>query len=140
MAAALDGDGDRCFLLEVLPDKTGIQVVDGDMMADDFLRAADDTMTDTEWLLASSVESDLGLITSLPRFDISVTGIQTAVGDRWLSASLTSPSTPSDPFVLQCREMPGLVGCEDSGHLVLPIQHPRNENQWGMVGDGVMTL
>jgi phosphomannomutase len=36
--------------------------------------------------------------------------------------------------------MPGLIGCEDSGHIVLPISHPKNKNQWSLVGDGVMTL
>ena len=140
VGAALDGDGDRCLLLEVLPDASGIRIVDGDRMADDILRAADARMPDAGWMLAASVESDLGLTSSLGRFDSEVRAVQTAVGDRWLAAAL-SPAAPAvPPELLSGSEMPGVLGCEDSGHLVLPMLHPRDVNTWTLVGDGVMTL
>lgn len=140
IAAALDGDADRCLLLEVLADDSGIGIVDGDVMADDILRAFDAKAGHTEWMLAATIESDLGLISSLPRFNAEISGVQTAVGDRWLAKALAQDSIGETPQLLRGSEMPAVLGCEDSGHLILPMLHPMIPNAWTLVGDGVMTL
>ena len=33
-----------------------------------------------------------------------------------------------------------MIGTEDSGHLVMPVPCPNQENSWGLVGDGAATL
>tara|TARA_B100000700_G_scaffold60318_1_gene65947 strand:+ start:10104 stop:11624 length:1521 start_codon:yes stop_codon:yes gene_type:complete len=118
IGAALDGDGDRCLLIESTED--GCKVVDGDEMADHILRSANG-----DWHLAASIESDLALASSLERLDATIQFSQTAVGDRWLSQALKS----SDSQVL---------GVEDSGHLVMSAPHPNGGRC--LVGDGVASL
>jgi phosphomannomutase len=118
IAAALDGDGDRCLFIEST--ENGCRIVDGDEMADHILRSANG-----DWHLAASIESDLSLISSLGRLDAEVQFSQTAVGDRWLSNSLKS----SDSNVL---------GVEDSGHLVMTSPHPQGGRC--LVGDGVASM
>ena len=110
VAAALDGDGDRCLLIQATAD--GFRVVDGDEMADYILRAATG-----KWHLAASIESDLALSSSLSRLNAEVQFSQTAVGDRWLSDALRNSV---------CE----VIGVEDSGHLVLAAPHPKEENAW----------
>ena len=118
IAAALDGDGDRCLFIEST--ETGCRIVDGDEMADHILRSANG-----KWHLAASIESDLSLISSLDRLDADVQFSQTAVGDRWLSHALKS----SD-----CN----ILGVEDSGHLVMASPHPQGGRC--LVGDGVASM
>ena len=137
IAAALDGDADRCLLFEVMEDGSGIQVVDGDRIADNIIQAGVLKSNSTNWTLAASIESDLSLTSSLNRFSEGVGSMETAVGDRWLSLALCKSSEPS---LIQNEGIPGKIGCEDSGHIVLPIHHPKHENKWSLVGDGVMTL
>ncbi len=137
IAAALDGDADRCLLFEVMEDGSGIQVVDGDRIADNIIQAGVLKSNSTNWTLAASIESDLSLTSSLNRFSEGVGSMETAVGDRWLSLALCKSSEPS---LIQNEGIPGKIGCEDSGHIVLPIHHPKQENKWSLVGDGVMTL
>ncbi|MED5272176.1 MAG: hypothetical protein VX613_04730, partial [Candidatus Thermoplasmatota archaeon] len=128
---------DRCLLFEVMEDGSGIQVVDGDRIADNIIQAGVLMSKSTNWTLAASIESDLSLTSSLNRFSEEVGSMETAVGDRWLSLALCKSSEPS---LIQNEGMPGKIGCEDSGHIVLPIHHPKHENKWSLVGDGVMTL
>ena len=135
IAAALDGDADRCLLFEILEDGTGIGVVDGDRIADDILQAGVQREPQKDWILAASIESDLSLTSSLKRLSENIEDLETAVGDRWLSLALCKQTKPA---FIQCNEFPGLIGCEDSGHIVLPI--PFSQNKWGLVGDGAMTL
>ena len=118
IAAALDGDGDRCLLIEST--ENGCKVVDGDEMADHILRSIDG-----EWHLAASIESDLALASSLNRLDAKVNFSQTAVGDRWLSHALRNSGF-------------NVLGVEDSGHLVMSAPHPNGER--GLVGDGVASM
>ena len=118
IAAALDGDGDRCLLIEST--EKGCRVVDGDEMADHILRSAKG-----EWHLAASIESDLALTTSLERLDAEISFSQTAVGDRWLAQSLRDDSR-------------NVLGVEDSGHLVMSAPHPKGGRC--LVGDGVASL
>ena len=125
VGAALDGDGDRCLLLQETRD--GICVVDGDDIADSLLSAFDG-----DWIVAASIESNLTLLTSVNEHK-SMKGIETAVGDRWLSRALSkNHSLTGDAY-------PIMLGIEDSGHLVIPSPHP-NGSAWSLVGDGAMTL
>lgn len=123
LAAALDGDGDRCLLLVAEAD--GPAVVDGDAMA---LRLLESAATDRRWTIAASIESDLALTSRAQAMDHVEDVMETAVGDRWLSVALERASTASKPAV---------VGVEDSGHLVLPSRHAAG---WSLVGDGAASL
>jgi len=134
VAAALDGDGDRCLLIEST--KTGYKVVDGDRIADTFVNSV--TKAGQSWTLAASIESDLSLTTNLDRFQNKVEPLETAVGDRWLSFALSGRET--NHVFLESDSIPTLIGVEDSGHIVLPAPHPNSINQWSLVGDGAMTL
>ena len=134
VAAALDGDGDRCLLIEST--KTGYQVIDGDRIADTFVNSV--TKAGQSWTLAASIESDLSLTTNLDRFQNKVDPLETAVGDRWLSFALSGRE--SNHVFLESDSIPTLIGVEDSGHIVLPAPHPNLINQWSLVGDGAMTL
>ncbi len=133
VAAALDGDGDRCLIIQATP--TGFKVVDGDEIADLVVNAG--TISGNDWVLAASIESDLSLLSNLDRFPTKVKPIETAVGDRWLSFALrnnlNNNSDDKTPF-------PRVIGVEDSGHIVLPSRHPRSDISWTLVGDGAATL
>ncbi len=134
VAAALDGDGDRCLLIEST--KTGYQVIDGDRIADTFVNSV--TRAGQSWTLAASIESDLSLTTNLDRFQNKVETLETAVGDRWLSFALSGEE--SNRVFVESDSIPSLIGVEDSGHIVLPAPHPNSTNRWSLVGDGAMTL
>ena len=118
IAAALDGDGDRCLLIEST--ENGCRVVDGDEMADHILRSADG-----EWHLAASIESDLALMASLDRLQADVNFSQTAVGDRWLAQALRG-------------DLRDVLGVEDSGHLVMSAPNPNGGRC--LVGDGIASM
>lgn len=118
IAAALDGDGDRCLFVEST--ENGCRIVDGDEMADHILRSASG-----DWHLAASIESDLSLISSLDRLNADVRFSQTAVGDRWLSHTLRQSDS-------------NILGVEDSGHLVMASPHPKGGKC--LVGDGVASM
>ncbi|MGB1633415.1 MAG: hypothetical protein ACPHEN_08575, partial [Candidatus Poseidoniaceae archaeon] len=125
LGAALDGDGDRCLFVRETND--GVEVVDGDDIADAVLRACPKT-----WKVAASIESNLKLLSNIEE-EPGMQGFETAVGDRWLSHAL-APHLPIQDH------QPLLFGIEDSGHIVLPSPHPSEENRWSLVGDGAMTL
>jgi phosphomannomutase len=125
LGAALDGDGDRCLLVRETND--GIEVVDGDDIADAVLRACPKA-----WKVAASIESNLKLLSNIEE-DANMQGFETAVGDRWLSHALAS-------HVPHQEQQPLLFGIEDSGHIVLPSPHPSSTDHWSLVGDGAMTL
>jgi phosphoglucosamine mutase len=132
VGAALDGDGDRCLMIRSTD--TGFEVIDGDEMADIILRTAAGSFQ-----LAASIESDLSLLTSLTRLDAEVLAIQTAVGDRWLADALRSVLIQGKG-ILESEQTPDCLGVEDSGHIVLPKEHPLTEDKWVLVGDGSATL
>lgn len=133
VAAALDGDGDRCLLIESTA--TGYRVIDGDRIADTFVNSV--CNSGLEWHLAASIESDLSLTTNLARFTMPVEVSETAVGDRWLAVALSKNELGS---YLERSSIPQLIGVEDSGHIVLPSPHPKHDHYWSLVGDGTMTL
>ena len=129
VGAALDGDGDRCLIIQSTG--TGYKVIDGDAVADTLVVAG--TQQEKSWLLAASIESDLSLLSSVSRLPIEVQSVETAVGDRWLSHALRGSLNVDE-------DMPRMAGVEDSGHLVLPSPHPHVKGQWSLVGDGAATL
>ncbi len=133
VAAALDGDGDRCLLIETT--STGFKVIDGDRIADTFVNCV--TNSGFEWHLAASIESDLSLTTNLERYPKQVRVSETAVGDRWLSFKL---SASENNQLVVGKSFPQVIGVEDSGHLVMPSPHPNISECWSLVGDGAMTL
>ncbi len=134
VAAALDGDGDRCLIIEATD--YGFKVVDGDAMADIILNAG--TTIGDSWSIAASIESDLSLLSGLERYPQKVSTTETAVGDRWLSFSLGS--SEQKPQLMQGERSPRVLGVEDSGHIVLPSPHPVLSEKWTLVGDGAATL
>jgi len=132
IAASLDGDGDRCLLVRVNSEATGIEVVDGDQMLDALAMAASEILPKIEGMIAASIESDLSLLNSLERLDAELEAVETAVGDRWLAVALRDDLTSSsEPF---------RIGGEDSGHLLLTTPHPILDDEWRLVGDAVATL
>lgn len=133
VAAALDGDGDRCLLIEATSD--GLQIIDGDRMCDDIIRAAVSVQSG-KWNMAASIESDLGLTAELSRLG-EHTATTTAVGDRWLSEALR---TDSGIGRIESSGFPRMIGTEDSGHLVMPTPCPNTSNSWALVGDGAAAL
>ena len=133
VGAALDGDGDRCLLIETT--QSGFRIIDGDRIADNLLNCV--TYSGNDWTLAASIESDLSLTTSLNRFPTSVTVCETAVGDRWLSFKLSNNKI--NEFITN-PSLPSVLGVEDSGHIVLASPHPNQSENWSLVGDGAMTL
>ena len=133
VGAALDGDGDRCLLIEATLD--GLQIVDGDRMCDEIIRAGIAAHSGT-WKMAASIESDLGLTADLSRLG-EHESITTAVGDRWLSAALWSNQ---ETRWIQSSSVPKRIGTEDSGHLVMPTPCPHSDGMWALVGDGAATL
>ncbi len=134
VAAALDGDGDRCLLIEATKD--GVKIVDGDQMAFDWLNALRCSSKEN-LTLAHSIESDLCLPATCE--SIGIQTIQTAIGDRWLSAAIASKLNSEMQFISD-HSMPPVCGCEDSGHLVMPTPHPHLNQKWALVGDGAATL
>ena len=133
LAAALDGDGDRCLLLKSTD--VGVEVVDGDEMADVILRSM---ATKTNHLhVAASIESELSLLTNLERLNCTYLADETAVGDRWLAFALGIKNAGG---LISSDNSPMLIGVEDSGHLVLPSPHPSQENTFSLVGDGAASL
>ena len=130
VGAALDGDGDRCLLIQAT--ERGFAVVDGDAMAALMLSA----VNHRSWSFAASIESDIGLFSHARVSNDNTSCIETAVGDRWLSYALR----PEDTGWLHGDEMPLMCGIEDSGHVVLPAPHPLHEGAWSLVGDGAATL
>ena len=130
IGAALDGDGDRCLLIEAT--ESGARVIDGDEMADNIARAWD-SIGVTNATMAFSIETDLSLTSSDDRFRMKVNFLECAVGDRWLSNQLCNDWIDS-------KNWPSIIGAEDSGHLVMASPHPEIENKWSLVGDGAATL
>ena len=130
IGAALDGDGDRCLLIETT--ENGARVIDGDEMADNIARAWDFVGV-THATMAFSIETDLSLTSSDDRFRMQVNFLECAVGDRWLSNQLSKNWIDS-------KNWPSVIGAEDSGHIVMASPHPEIENKWSLVGDGAATL
>ena len=129
VGAALDGDGDRCLIVEAT--EYGYKIIDGDAMADTIAVAGH--RQSAEWIVAASIESDLALLSSMGRLSHATKTIETAVGDRWLSHALREHLSATD-------NMPAMIGVEDSGHAVLPSPHPHSSGNWSLVGDGAGTL
>ncbi len=130
VGAALDGDGDRCLLIESTEE--GYKVIDGDAMAAMLVEAG---QQQGPWRFAASIESDVALTGFVSQFHPDTQCLETAVGDRWLSVGLRHPDG-----LMVSDSMPLRLGVEDSGHLVMPASHPGREGDWSLVGDGAASL
>jgi phosphomannomutase len=130
VGAALDGDGDRCLVVQAIQD--GFMVVDGDAIGDTILSTAA-LHSEAPWHLAASIESDLSLLSTAGRLPAPVETSETAVGDRWLSKALGDALPHSET-------PPRSIGVEDSGHIVMPTPFPGRTGDWALVGDGAATL
>ncbi|MDA0715000.1 MAG: hypothetical protein O2866_01825 [archaeon] len=125
VGGAIDGDGDRCFLLECTDN--GFRVVDGDKLASMILQPRQDT----EWLVAMSIESDLEFQNFVTSLNESNKTEETAVGDRWLGHSLHGKLD-------RCSKEFDILGVEDSGHIVMSSNTPSQRPS--VVGDGLATM
>ena len=130
VGAMLDGDGDRCLVIQAT--SQGYRVIDGDAIAAILVAASQQDA----WHVVASIESDIGLTEHLQRLKSQIITEETAVGDRWLSFALR----PRSNDLLVGHFMPGALGIEDSGHVVLPSPHPQLAQHWSLVGDGAATL
>ena len=130
VGAALDGDGDRCLLIQAT--ERGFAVVDGDAIGALMLSAS----AQRPWSFAASIESDIGLFGHACSVNPDTSCVETAVGDRWLAYALR----PVEGEGIQSDGMPLMCGIEDSGHVVLPAPHPLHDGVWSLVGDGAATL
>lgn len=139
IAAALDGDGDRCLLIRVDSQNTGLEVVDGDLMLDRLVKAVCNNESLENGIIATSIESDLSLLASLQELDQELVCAETAVGDRWLAAALR-PKTDTGDKLLEGDIEPVRIGSEDSGHILMTTPHPGLNDKWSLVGDGIITL
>ena len=131
VGAALDGDGDRCLLIEAT--EAGYRVVDGDGFAARLMEAGRGS---GPWTFAASIESDVALSGYVQSMHAENSVVETAVGDRWLSFALRERE--GDSF--DSERMPTVLGIEDSGHVVMPAPHPIGKAGWSLVGDGAATL
>mgnify|MGYP000179007577 CR=1 FL=1 len=131
VGAALDGDGDRCLLIEAT--ERGYRVVDGDGFAARLMEAG---RSSGPWTFAASIESDVALSSYVHSMHEDNSVIETAVGDRWLSFALRA----KQGHHFDSEDMPTVLGIEDSGHVVLPAPHPLGKGGWSLVGDGAATL
>jgi phosphoglucosamine mutase len=130
VGAALDGDGDRCLLIEATDG--GYKVIDGDAMAAMLIEAGQEQGA---WRFAASIESDVALTGFVSQFHPDTICLETAVGDRWLSVGLRHPDG-----LIHSDSMPLRLGVEDSGHLVMPASHSGHGGKWSLVGDGAASL
>ncbi|MDA3938406.1 MAG: hypothetical protein PF693_03730 [Spirochaetia bacterium] len=106
---ALDGDGDRGFLLEYHSGTDKVYIYDGDAIG--YIIAAGLIKNNvieesSNFEFVSTVESDFALTIALGD-NLNMNNNITCVGDRWLVSDL-SP------------EAPILVACERSGHVIIP--------------------
>ena len=125
IAAALDGDGDRCILLETT--ETGVCVVDGDRIATEVMAAA----SPRRWRSALTIEADLAIAAERLELGVDEDSLEVAVGDRWLGQALVGDGL---------AQSADWIGSEDSGHLVMPWPHPTESGRWVPLGDGAGTL
>ena len=125
VGVAIDGDGDRCFLIETT--EGGFRVLDGDMMVSMILQHH----SHMNWLVATSIESDLEFVQFISNVNHQNKAVETAVGDRWLGHMLM-------PRIDDCSSQFEVLGVEDSGHLVM-ASSTLNQRR-SLVGDGIATM
>jgi len=125
VGVAIDGDGDRCFLIETTDH--GFRVLDGDMMVSMILQHH----SHMNWLVATSIESDLEFVQYISNLNPQNKTVETAVGDRWLGHMLM-------PSRGDCSSEFEVLGVEDSGHLVMASSTINQHHS--LVGDGIATM
>jgi len=122
-AVVLDGDGDRGYLLSYSRTEDRVQLYDGDdlglILAQELKRS-----TGMEVSIRATVESDAALLGAAEAAGIKALQ-PTGVGDRWLTEDLGS-------------EWTARIGCERSGHVILPAMLPA-ASEVLYAGNGLLT-
>ena len=124
---ALDGDGDRGFLLYYDKNNDCIHVIDGDkcgyILADYFIKAR--RLNPTDYWFVSTIESDIMTATSAQK-SLGLNTKIVSVGDKWIG---------------NFKEGEMLVGLENSGHLIFPIayENDKGEKVTLLSGIGLLT-
>lgn len=96
----LDGDGDRCFLLEYKTETDSILILNGDQLAYSLSSQTNNGQ------LTTTIESDFELCRSI-KINYKIDAKITCVGDRWLTYQLE-------------KVTPQFIGTERSGHIISP--------------------
>ncbi|GEM_PF-636936 len=124
---ALDGDGDRGFVLYFDKEKDQIAVIDGDkcgFLIAQYLLKDKKIDASKQWFV-STIESDLMTATAAHEY-LKLNSKIVSVGDKWIGAF---------------NDGPLLVGLEVSGHLILPLPllTDKGENKFLLSGIGLLT-
>jgi len=143
-----DGDGDRCFRLDWLPEKQAFKLQSGDGLG--MIQARALAAAGQGGLFAHTIESDLMLSQAVAGLGLAVR--QTLVGDKWilqeawkaqtLAQGLPLPQGAPSSLALaktwqrfwagkpQLQPAAPFLGIEESGHGIspLPLQSP-----WGQI-------
>lgn len=122
---ALDGDGDRGFVLVYDAKADEVRILDGDRLAFLMARLAREKGGGAPGVFAGTVESDLAVFDAVERMKMET--LLTPVGDKWLSAR---------------RELTEklFLGEEPSGHIVWPAEIAFGERRETIVtGNGLLT-
>ncbi len=105
---ALDGDGDRCFLLYFDKEKDCIHVIDGDkcgyVLSEYLINKKE--LNPKDYYFVSTIESDL-MTASSAKETLGLNTKIVSVGDKWIG---------------NFSEGELLVGLEISGHIIFPIK------------------
>ena len=112
---ALDGDGDRGFLLYYDKNSDCIHVIDGDkcgyILADFYIKTKG--LNPADYWFVSTIESDIMTATSAQK-KLGLNTKIVSVGDKWIG---------------NFEEGEMLVGLENSGHLIFPIAFENDEGE-----------
>ena len=123
---ALDGDGDRGFLLFYDKPNDRIHVIDGDkcgyILAEFFIKTR--KLNPADYWFVSTIESDIMTATSAQK-NLGLNTKIVSVGDKWIG---------------NFEEGEMLVGLENSGHLIFPIAFKNDEGEEVTLHSGIGLL
>ncbi len=98
-----DGDGDRCYRLDYLPDSDCLHVSSGDLLGIHQAKFIKKELIDNDSLFINTVESDLN--TAITARELGFTPVLTGVGDKWILVravvDLISSQLPDDQQIKQ---------------------------------------
>ncbi|AEC02691.1 Phosphoglucosamine mutase [Parasphaerochaeta coccoides DSM 17374] len=128
LAIVLDGDGDRVFLVQ--KDENGaLRLLDGDMLAFLIVQGHKGEYKNKESkkrLLVCTVESDYAFSFAISSKNDWIVDV-VCVGDRWLVDSFARHGAAQSSF----------VGCERTGHVIVPV--PVGSSLL-LTGNGMLTV
>jgi phosphoglucosamine mutase len=124
---ALDGDGDRCFLLCFDKERDCIHVIDGDkcgyILSEYFINKRE--LDPKDYYFVSTIESDL-MTASSAQNNLGLNTKIVSVGDKWIG-NFTGGEL--------------LVGLEISGHIIFPVKvvSESGKEKTLLTGNGLLT-